>query len=238
MNQPGEQIIRYRRVVHLSHVLAPGMPEWPGDPPLALETVASLAADGYALRRVCIGEHSGTHANAPGSFHADGATIDAFPAPMLVAPAVVIDVSAAAAGDADYRFDVADLAAWESAHGPVPAGSVVLVHSGWAARWSEPAQFLNLGADGRMHFPGVSLAAAERLLEGCGVAGLGIDTHGIDGGDATSFAVNARALDRPRLLLECLANLDQLPPTGATVVVGVLRLRGGTGSPAAVLGLV
>lgn len=227
--------IQYRRVIHLSHVLAPAMPQWPGDPPLQLDPVATLATHGYALRRLTVGEHSGTHANAPSSFHASGVAIDAYPAEALVAPAVVIDVSAAAARDADHRLGLAELAGWEARHGRVPAGAVVLVHSGWAARWDDPRRFLNAGADGRMHFPGVSLAAAEWLVAERGVAGLGIDTHGIDGGDAEMFTVNAHVLERPRLLLENLANLDQLPATGATIVVGVLRLHAGTGSPAAVL---
>ena len=232
------RVVRYQGVIHLSHVLEPGMPEWPGDPPLAFASVAALATDGYALRRVTVGEHSGTHANAPSSFHADGAAIDAYPAEMLVVPAVVIDVSAAAAADADHRLTIDEVIAWERRFGSVPAGAAVLVHTGWCRRWGDPSRFLNAGADGGMHFPGVSLAAAELLIEARGAAGLGIDTHGIDGGDATAFAVNARVLERPRLLLENLANLDQLPPTGATIVVGVLRLRGGSGSPAAVLALV
>src|SRR5512143_1554494 len=206
------QVVRYQRVIHLSHVLGPGMPEWPGDPPLAFASVAALATHGYALRQVTIGEHSGTHVNAPSSFHADGAAIDAYPAEMLVVPAVVIDVSVAAAADADHRLTVDEVIAWERRFGPVPAGAAVLVHSGWGRRWGDPVRFLNDGADGRMHFPGVSLAAAELLIAGRGAVGLGIDTHGIDGGDAGAFAVNARVLERPRLLLENLANLDQLPP--------------------------
>ena len=171
-------------------------------------------------------------------FHAGGAPIDAYPAESLVRPAAVIDIIAAAARDADHRLTVDEIAAWESAHGPIVAGALVLVHSGWASRWGDPARFLNRGAAGRLHFPGVSLAAAEWLLGERGVSGIGIDTHGIDGGDAETFAVNARVLEQPRLVLENLANLDRLPPTGATIVVGVLRLRGGTGSPAAVLALV
>lgn len=232
------RVIRYRTVIHLSHLLDPAMPQWPGDPQLQLDPVATLATHGYALRRLSIGEHGGTHANAPCSFHADGAGIDAYPAATLALPAVVIDVRAAVARDADHRLGVDDIADWEARHGRVPAGSAVLVHSGWGDRWDEPDRFLNVGAGGRMHFPGVSLAAAELLLAARGVAGLGIDTHGIDGGDAEMFSVNARVLERPRLLLENLANLDRLPATGATVVAGVLRLRGGTGSPAAVLAFV
>lgn len=235
---PREHVLRYRRVVHLSHVLAPGMPEWPGDPALRFEPVATLGTHGYALRGLAIGEHSGTHVNAPISLHVGGAAIDAYPAAALVAPAVLIDVSAAAARDADHRLSIDEIAAWEATHGAVPADAVVLLRSGWAARWNEPARFLNVGADGRLHFPGFSLAAAAFLLDQRGVAGLGIDTHGVDGGDAEAFAVNTRVLERPRLLLENLANLEQLPAVGATIVVGALRLAGGTGSPAAVLAFV
>ncbi len=232
------RVIRYRRVVHLSHVLAPGMPEWPGDPPLTFETVATLADEGYGLRRVSVGEHSGTHANAPASFHAGGAAIDGYAADSLVVPAVVVDIAAASARDPDHRLGRDEIAAWEGAHGTIPAGAAVLVRSGWASRWGDPARFFNRGADGRMHFPGVSLAAAAWLLAERSVSGLGIDTHGVDGGDAATFAVNARVLDAPRLLLENLANLDRLPPVGVTIVVGALRLRGGTGAPATVLALV
>jgi kynurenine formamidase len=227
--------IAYSRVVHLSHVIAPDMPEWPGDPPLELDTVAERGADGYYLRRVTIGEHSATHVNAPVSFHDGGAAIDTYAASSLVVPAVVLDVRAAARADADYLASTDDLAAWERAHGVVPAGSMVLLHTGWGERWGDPAAFLNPGEDGDMHFPGCSPHLADVLVDQRRVAGIGIDTHGIDGGLDERFTVNARVLERSRLVIENLANLDRLPPTGATLVIGVLRLRDGSGSPAAVM---
>lgn len=230
--------ITYTRVVHLSHVIAPGMPEWPGDPPLELAAVADRATHGYYQRRVALGEHSATHVNAPLTFHAAGAAIDTYAAPSLVVPAVLVDVRTAAAANCDYLASLADLAAWERAHGVVPAGSMVLLHTGWASRWCNREAFLNADASGTMHFPGFSLELADWLVERRGVAGIGIDTHGVDGGLDDRFTVNARVLEHARLVVENLANLDHLPPTGTTLVLGVLRLRDGSGSPAAVMAFV
>lgn len=120
----------------------------------------------------------------------------------------------------------------------MPVGSLVVLDTGWGARWSDPPRFINVGADGRMHFPGFGVEVVDLLIEQRGIAGLGIDTHGIDGGVDDTLGINRRVLEPRLLVLECLANLDQLPPISATLIVGVLRLRAGTGSPAAVLGLV
>ena len=230
--------ITYSRVVHLSHVLAPDIPHWPGDPPLEITTVAERAVDGYAVRRVTIGEHSGTHVNAPISFCAGGAAMHEISAEALIAAALVLDVRRQSAADSDYLAQPADVAIWERAHGRVPAGSAVLLLTGWAARWGAPAAFFNAGADGRMHFPGFSPALAELLIGDRQVAGIGIDTHGVDGGLDREFTVNRRVLAAGGLVIENLANLESLPPFGATLVIGALRWRDGCGSPAALLALV
>ena len=230
--------IHYSRVVHLSHVISPAMPQWPGDPPLEFDTVADRALNGYYVRRVAIGEHSGTHLNAAASFCAGGLSVDRYAADSLVVPAVVLDVCAAAVADPDYAATGDDLTAWEDLHGMVPDGCVVLLHTGWASRWNDPAAFLNRDTDGVMHFPGFAPTLADTLLEQRHVAGIGIDTHGVDGGRDDRFRVNTRVLARSALVLENLANLDCLPPSGATIAIGILRLHDGSGSPAAILAFV
>ena len=50
--------------------------------------------------------------------------------------------------------------------------------------------------------------------------------------------MNKLVLKQPRLVLENLNNLGDLPESGSTLVIGILRLRGGTGSPASVIALV
>lgn len=231
------QSIRYRRVVSLSHVIDPAIPRWPGDPPVRFRTTARRECAGYFLRRLCLGEHSGTHANAPISFHPDGAAIDQFEPASWVVPAVVIDVSPQAEADRDYRLSEADIDRWEAVHGVLPDGSCVLLHCGWQRRWHDPATYFDLDDDGLPHYPGYSESAARFLLEQRGATGLGTDAPGIDPGTDPAFTINRLALQQPRVVLENLANLDRLPPRGATLVIGVLPLRGGSGSPAAVTAL-
>lgn len=229
--------IAYRRVVDLTHPIHSGIPRWPGDPAVWFATVASIKDDGYFLRRFTMGEHSGTHLSAPAAFYPDAAGPADLPADALVVPAVVIDISAAAAGNSDYALSVDDIAEWERRHGTIPAASLVLLCAGWQRRWLEPGRFINADLDGVMHTPGFAAEAARYLLEQRGVAGLGTDTPGIDAGRDTGLSVSRLALAQPRVVLECLNNLDQLPPTGATVIIGRLPLVGGSGAPAGVLAL-
>jgi kynurenine formamidase len=201
-------------------------------------TVAHIQKDGYFLRKFSLGEHSGTHMNAPASFHRDGLSIDQYQPASLIVPAVVIDVRPATANNFDYLLTCPEVDDWERRWGAVPIGSVVLLNTGWQARWQRPRDFLNQDDSGHCHFPGFEVAAARFLLEEREVAGVGIDTHGVDGGQDQSFAVNRLVLEQPRIVLENLTNLDQLPAVGATLVIGVLPLPGGSGSPASVLALV
>lgn len=235
---PVQQTISFTRVVDLSHVIDTNIPLWPGDPPVEITPVATFENEGYFLRKFSIGEHSGTHMNAPNSFWPNGVGIDAYAPSSLVVPAVVIDVRAKTANDPDYAFSKKDLFAWESVHGQVPAGSLVLLYTGWQEKWTSPVAFFNQDAGGGLHFPGFAGPTTRFLLDHRGIAGAGIDTHGVDPGQDESYATNTQVLENNGIVLECLTNLDQLPPTGATLVLGVLRLKDGSGSPLSVMAFV
>lgn len=214
------------------------MPTWPGDPQVEFQTVSELDAHGYFSRQFSMGEHSGTHINAPNSFHAHGASIDQYPAESLVVPAAVVDVTEQVRANPDYAMTVDDLERWEGEHGLVPAGSVVLLHTGWDSRWSRAEEYLGTGPDGSLHFPGFGAQTVRLLLSERNVGGLGIDAPGVEPGIDLAFTVNRMALEQRRIVLENLCNLDRLPATGVTLVIGILRLKGGTGSPASVLAFV
>ena len=235
---PASDTITYREIVELSRVIHPSIPRWPGDPPVRFQEVAHLEKDGYFLREFSMGEHSATHMNAPISFHPGGTTIDAYPTESLVVPAVVIDVRDQVESDADYALSRAKIQSWELRHDRLSQGAVVLLHTGWQDRWGDPDRYFGRDPSGGMHFPGFGEDAARFLLSQRGAAGLGIDTHGLEPGEKESFSVNKLVLEQPRLALENLTNLDRLPPTGATLVVAVLRLQGGSGSPVSVLAFV
>ncbi|WP_460950727.1 cyclase family protein [Pseudomonas marginalis] len=225
------------KVVSLSHPISPRIPLWPGDPPVAFEDVASLEKDGYFLRRFSMGEHSATHMNAPNSFYADGMGIEGYQPEDLVRPAVVIDVRGRTQSNPDYEICPQDIEAWEREHGLIEAGCVVLMYTGWQHLWNDPTAFFGLDAQGS-HFPGIGEAAIRFLLEQRQIAGVGIDTHGVDPGQSTAFVTNHAVLGRNGIVLECLSNLDRLPARGATLVIGVLGLEGGSGSPASVMAFI
>jgi kynurenine formamidase len=222
----------------LSHIIDRNIPQWQGDPPVKFDTVAQLEKDGYYLRGFSLGEHGATHINAPKSFHTFGVGIDKYPAESLVVSAVVIDIRAQSAVNSDYVLTVADVLAWEEEYGEIPAGSVVILYTGWQEKWRDKNAFFNQDAQGSLHFPGFGSDATQFLLNERQIAGVGIDTHGVDSGQDTSFAINRLVLEKPRIVLENLTNLDQLPPRGAMLAIAPLLLQHGSGSPVGVLALI
>lgn len=229
------------RLVSLSHVNDPATTSgYPGDPEFRLRTVRTVAADGFALQLVEQGEHTGTHWGAPAHFHTDQLSADQLDPQDLFRPAVRLDVRAACAADPDYGITVADLHAFERAHGPIPQQAAIIAMTGWAHRWGTP-DFANLDANGVIHQPGFTPEAVRWLLE-TGRLGrrgaLGIDTFGPDRGVDTGYAVSLALYREHRISLECLSNLENLPPTGAWVLVGGPIHRRGNGSTATVWALI
>ena len=227
-------------LVSLSHVNDPATTTvYPGDPPFELETVATIADDGYYLRYVRQGEHTGTHWSAPGHFTAGAALADDLEPADLCRPAVKIDVRAACARDADFALSIADLQAFERRHGRIPAESVVILWTGWESRWGTPA-YLNLGEDGAVHQPGFGLEAVRWLI-GAGRlghrGGTGTDTFGPDRGTDPTYAVSRLVHQRHRISLEVLANLGALPATGASILCGGQINKAGSGSTALIYGI-
>jgi kynurenine formamidase len=190
-----------------------------------------------------LGEHTGTHLDAPVHWITgrDGSDVASIPPSQLVGPAVVIDRTAEVAADAGYLLTVADLEGFEAEHGAIPDGAWVFFRTGWAARAADEAAFLNAGPEGPVT-PGPDVEAARWLAEHPGIVGYGVETVGIDAGAAggfdPGFPVHNFLLGAGRYGLTQLANLDALPATGAVVVVAPLKLVDGTGSPSRVLAFV
>ena len=224
------------RMVDLTHVLAPDVPTYTGAPGMESKTLATVEKQGVYINEVTLLEHVGTHVDAPAHFAKDGIPIDRLPVEKLVLLAAVIDVSAAAAKNPDYAVTADDLQRWEQHHGPLSARHIVVVHTGWGARWPDPARYRNADEQGVMHFPGVSVEAT-RMLRTRGVPAIGIDTLSADPGAAKAFDAHKDFLGGG-YHVENLANTDKLPEAGAVIAVAPLPLRGGSGSPARVIAFV
>lgn len=223
-----------RRVLDLTHELAEGIPVFPGGVPFQLEAVATFDRAGYFANRLELGEHTGTHIDAPIHFRPDGLAVEQLSPSQLIGPGVRISVAEEVSANPDATLDGDELSAWEHAHEPIPPGAIVCVQTGWARRWPDEAAYRNTDEQGVMHFPGVSAEAARWLVERQ-IAGLGIDTFSIDPGSSTTFEAHRILAEANIVVIENLANLDHLPPRGFTVVVAPLIIRGGSGSPARIL---
>ena len=219
------------RVVDMTYAINGKLPAWPGDDrTFEAKVVATPEKDGYFARSFWTLEHYGTHLDAPAHFPPGKEYLDQIPVEHLFAPAVVIDVREEAGKDPDYRLRVMRVEKWEALHGRIPAGAVVLLRTGWAARWPDQARYRNMDAAGVMHFPGFSVEAARLLIER-GAVGLGIDTLSIDYGASKDFEVHRVDLPAGLYNLENLANLDQLPEAGAFLISAPIKLEGGSGGP-------
>lgn len=233
---PQLQVGFFSKVVDLTHTLTPEFPTFSGQPQLELETVVTLANDGYNIYRWILQEHTGTHMDAPFHF-SDQLTADQIAPADLIGPLAVVDIRAKAAENPDAELTLDDLKAWESTYGELPAGAIVAMNSGWDAEVTSD-KFRNADDDGVMHFPGFHVEAIEFMMAERDVKGIFVDTLSLDYGPSTTFEVHLTWLPANKWGMECVANLGQLPPFGATVIVGGPKIAGASGGPSRVLALV
>jgi kynurenine formamidase/quercetin dioxygenase-like cupin family protein len=194
----------------------------------------------YASNTICTPEHGGTHLDAPIHFGKGKQTTDEIPLDRLIGEAVVIDVSSQAAKDPDYRLTPADVVAFEAAHGRVPKDAIVLLRTGWGARWPNRKTYFGDDTPGdasRLHFPSFGAEATRLLIDERNVAVLGVDTASIDHGPSKDFPVHRLAAEAQVPGLENVAHLEQLPPRGATVIALPMKIAGGSGGPVRIVAL-
>jgi len=217
---------------------------WPTAEGFNLEEVAYGETEGgwfYSSYNYSASEHGGTHFDAPIHFSRGADTNEQVPLTRFIAAAAVVDVSAKATPD--YLVSVDDLLAWESSHGPLPDGVIVLLRTGWGKRWPNPLRYLGTELTGveavaQLHFPGLDPEAAQWLVDNRNIASLGIDTPSIDYGQSTTFETHQILYDRNLAGFENVANLEVLPEWGAYVVALPMKIRGGSGGPLRMVGFI
>ncbi len=240
------------RVIDLTQTLSPEFPALQLPPQFGqvwafkMETISRYdeKGPGWYWNNFSCGEHTGTHFDAPvhwisGKDHPRN-TVDTIDVRNFLAPAVVVDASAEVTENADWLLTPQFLQQWEERHGRIPAGAWVLFRTDWSKR-KDPVEFLNLKDDGA-HSPGPTQAAVEWLIHERDVHGFGVETINTDAGQSYSWPVpypcHTLMHGANRYGLQCLTNLDQLPPTGALIVSAPLKIQNGSGSPLRVLALV
>ncbi|MEP7346879.1 MAG: cyclase family protein [Gemmatimonadaceae bacterium] len=233
------------RTVDLTHPFNAKTLYWPTAPSgFKLQQLAFGPTPGgwfYSANAFAAPEHGGTHLDAPIHFSKNGRAVDQVPVEQLIAPAVVIDIRSKTRGDADYRLSREDVTAWETAHGAIPRGAIVLLLTGWSSRWPNAKAYLGDDTPGdasKLHFPSYGADAARFLVKDRRVGALGVDVASIDYGQTKDFIVHQIAAEGQVAGLENLTNLHLVPPTGAVAIALPMKIEGGSGAPLRAVALV
>ena len=232
-------------IVDLTHAFDEKTIYWPTSPSaFELKKLAygeTPAGYFYSSFAFCTPEHGGTHLDAPIHFSRTGRTVDQVPVRQLIAPAAVIDISKKADADADYRLTPEDVRAWEKAHGTIRPGTIVLLRTGWGKLWPDRKRYLGDDAPGdasHLHFPSYGKEAAELLVKERKIGALGVDTASIDYGASKDFIVHQIAMGAQVPGLENVANLEEVPETGAWILALPMKIAGGSGGPLRIVAVV
>ncbi|HEX9305725.1 MAG TPA: cyclase family protein [Thermoanaerobaculia bacterium] len=237
--------LRSARIVDLTHPFDADTIYWPTSPTrFQMTTLASGLTEGgwfYSANSFCAPEHGGTHMDAPIHFARGQKTADQISVRQLVAPAVVIDVTEAAAADPDHRLTLAEVRAWEKKHGTIPGGAIVLLRTGWSKRWPDKKRYLGDDTPGdasNLHFPSYGAEAVGFLIRQRRVGAIGLDTASIDHGPSKDFPVHRLVAAANVPGLENLTELENVPEAGAWIVALPMKIAGGSGSPLRAIALV
>jgi kynurenine formamidase len=224
-------------VADLTHELHHDFPTYFGKPGITMSQVFNFTDNGFNLFELTLNEHTGTHIDAPLHFSADGQSVAEIPVENLVVALAIVDIRARAAEDPDTLLTPDDLKAWTAANGPFPEHCCVAMNSGWDKHVNSD-KFRGADTEGKQHYPGFHVEAAQMLLEETTAVGIASDTLSLDHGISADFATHYAWLPSNRWGLENIANLDDLPAVGATLIVGAPKWRGGSAGPTRVMALV
>jgi kynurenine formamidase len=220
----------HAKYVDLTHTITPDIPVWPGfghatfSPTVDPKTGRpyTWAKDGFeATRYVLATDQYGTQLDPPAHWNPDYPAIDELPPTFAVRPLVVISIADQVARQPGYQMSVDDILAWEQAHGRIPEGSVVFIRSDWSKQWPDPAIAT------KRPFPGITLAAIKFLHLQRHILFHGHEP--LDTDTTATLESEAWLLQNGYTQAEGVTNLDQVPETGALVVIGYPKFGGGTG---------
>jgi kynurenine formamidase len=241
-----QRTLASKKYVDLTHAFAPGIPRWPGFPNETRKTIYwydkrpdTLGAGFFSELFTHVGQW-GTHVDPPAHFVKGLRTVDQIDLKEMILLLVVVDVHQEVAKNPDYTLSTERLKKWETDHGRIPASAFVAMRTDWSKRWPDAAKMENKDATGVAHYPGWSLPALKYLYEDRKITASGHETTDTDPGIATTkedYSLETYILSANHYQIELLTNLDQVPESGAIVVVSFPKPKGGSGFPARVFAI-
>ncbi len=227
------RIIAGKPMVDLTHSFGPDTQVWSGFGQARMSAAAdpkthepyTIPKDGFRSTFYEMVGQYGTHVDPPAHFAADGATMDTIPLRQMILPLVVLDDTPYLAADPDHAFSIADLIAWEKAHGRVPKGAFAALRTDMSKDWdADPERFK------RSPFPAWSLDTIRFLIEKRGVTAIGHESMDTDITD--KLESETYVLTHGHFQIEVMAKLVKVPARGALIVVTWPKVKDGLGFPA------
>jgi kynurenine formamidase len=181
--------------------------------------------------------------DAPIHFYKDRNSVDEIPLDNIIGEGVVIDVSKKCSYDRDYRVMIEDFADWETENGKIPFNSIVLLKTGYGKYWPDRIQYMGTDERGteavsKLHFPGLHPDAAVWLIEERKIKAVGIESPSIDYGQSQLFETHVTLAKNNIPILENVANLNELPSKGFTIIALPMKIKGGSGGPTRIIALI
>ncbi|HKG48094.1 MAG TPA: cyclase family protein [Pyrinomonadaceae bacterium] len=233
------------RVIDLTHAFDANSVYWPTAQQFKLETdFEGMTEKGYfySAYRYSAAEHGGTHLDSPVHFAKGRYTVDNIPLQQLLGAAIVIDVTAQCATNPDYLVSVSDFQNWEKRNGSIRPGTIVLLRTGFGKYYPDRKRYLGTEERGdaavaKLHFPGLDPAAARWIVANRSIKAIGLDTASIDYGQSTLFESHRTLFEKNIPAFENVANLDQLPTKGFSVIALPMKIKGGSGGPLRIIAI-
>ncbi len=209
-------------MVDLSHLIRPDMPVFPGTEQPKIERAASLEKDGFVEHRVTMYTHTGTHIDVPSHITSDGPTVDQMEIGHFIGKAAVIDVSGIKPGEISRE-------ALTPHAGLISRIEYLILKTGWGKYWGAQKYFEG--------FPSLGKDAAEWLC-GFKLKGIGVDAISIDPIDSKNFPVHKIFFKNGIVIVENLANLDEVGGKIFMFYCMPLKFQNGGGSPVRAVGII
>lgn len=225
--------------IDLTHDFSNETLYWPTSDTWQFDTVFVGETEGgfyYEAFKFSTAEHGGTHLDAPIHFSEGKKTVDQLSIDQLSGNAIVINVKEAVAKNRDYQILTSDIEAWETEHGTIPDGAILLFNTGFSNHWPDAEKYLGTTKRGQealaeLSFPGIHPEASQWLIDNRNIKAIGLDTPSIDFGKSTLYESHQILFSKNIPGFENVANLDQLPPKGAYVIALPMKIKDGSGAP-------
>lgn len=226
--------------VELSHELDNSSPYWSGIPEGSVELCKTVFDWGNPMLECLIQTFKfpgqfGTHIDFPYHFTKEGAASESFGVEDAVFPLCVIDITGKVAENPTYAVTAEDIKEYEAKYGNIPDGAFVALRTDWSKNWPDMNRLSGIAEDGSENFPAWSLDALKYIYEVRNAAANGHETLDTDASVVAAaegdLVCERYVLEKGKVQIEVLCNLDLLPPAGAVLFAAWPKIKGATGLP-------